>query len=374
MMDSRKYFPLLFAMIAVAVMCTPAFTVGTGYASESYDAVTENTGNTVASGYYVVGMFLKNDDTYTSASSNVINSRMGCARNGGGDYILDGEKQLTPNNLYIRISTVNTTALSFHPSVTASVKDGAITIATPSVTFHDPDVTEGDDTVTDLSPNKYYRVTSVASFSNVTVSSDTVTGSITITCNLVAPSMSGIYTENDVTVTLDVVSQIVEEVINENPDLDDNTVSTGNGSYSATIDSEDVDLPAVSVTNNDNENEGVANPNGNTALDIYVPMNRPFVIALFDNSSSGTSGNFTITVNGYTYTGSTTIDSTPKYFFISNYSNHSLNYISGQAGFQTYIVNPDKWIVSTTSNVRIQLAGSQGLISNTVMMDIVFKP
>ncbi len=373
-MDSRKYFPLLFAIIAVTVMCIPAFAVGTGYASESYDAVTENTGNTVVSEYYVVGLFLKNNDTYTSASSNVINSRMGCARNGGGDYILDGEKQLTPDNLYIRISTVNTTVASFHPSVTASVKDGVTTIATPSVTFHDPDVTEGDDTVTDLSPNKYYRVTSVASFSNVTVSSDTVTGNITIACNLVAPSMSGIYTENDVTVTLDVISQIVEEVINENPGLEDNTVSTGNGSYSATIDDEVVDLPAVSVTNNDNENEGVANPNGRTALDIYVPMNRPFVIALFDNSGSGTSGNFTITVNGETYTGSATISSTPKYFFISNYSNHALNYTTGQANFQTYIVNPDKWIVSTTSNVRVQLTGSQGLISNTVMMDIVFKP
>ena len=368
----RRPFSFLLSAAVIAALIVPAVVMEDAFASVSYDATSENTNNQVVSRYYVVGIYLSDGVSYTPASTTIFNSDIVCTRS-GGDYLIDGVKQLTPDNLYIMIGTVGISDVTFTLSVTASVKDGSTTIVTPSVTVHDPEITEGDDTVTVLSPNKYYKIVSTATFSNVIVESDEVTESISIDCIISEGITEGIFVEDDGTVSLKIINEIVQQVVDENPENTDNELTSGS-EFTAVINEEEVQLPSVYVSNILNPDDGVSNPDGSASLSLNVPMNKSFVIVMYDTSGSGTSGNFVVTINNKTYTGSATVGDSPVWFFIANYSNPSLNHVSSQSAFQNYVVNPNKWMISTTGTVNVELTGSEGLLNTTLRMELLFKP
>ncbi len=330
-----------------------------GYASGGgYTATTASTGNEISFSYFTISLYLKDDQgNYNPVTVSSLNNAtyLYNSDSSGNKTLSNDTYVISSDKLYLKITENNVTYTSAHIYNLSSgviLKDSQgnpLTGITSSITAKDG----SDNTVTDLSPDTYYKISVSVTINNSSqFTGDTLTqdASVTATIN---NSMNGSSLENT-SVQVSIISIIT-------PGFTPTDTPSGR--------TEDYgDHDSMTIVNEDNPG-GVASPDGHLTLVFKVPAGKKFVIRPIAN---GEKSYFLInmTIDGTVYTEHpVTVNGngeggTPYVYKSGTKTMSHTNHLSD--------ITAARWFSGQDVTVTITNRGDAYLVNPSAQLDIIF--
>lgn len=300
------------AIIAVAMMLSMPITVG--YAATGYSAVTVNTGNSVSSSYFTVGLYTcTNESTNTYVSTNnLLKSSMDLElkRIGTDTYQAFGAPVVSANMLFLQVTENPSGSYTYTADAegsTVTYTDNTGTHEVQGVTFSvsvSERKTEGADIyydpVTTFDSSQKYRVNIIVSFSSQSIVPGTNVGG-EIQCDLTFNISLSVHR----VISNGVFAQGSEYTATLNEHTESQSVIEGNGNgvvpgddshtyylTDVTNKYEDEGFQAVNISNEGNP--GIMS-RGNANVSIVMPLGTKFIIH-FDASGGAPKNKLAIKI------------------------------------------------------------------------------